>query len=95
MGIMTSPELIAKKEEKGHKRGASYESGSHEGGYSVSVSSNGRVEVDDDLYINGVGGGHLPGWGAGWSVQANTNRGLRRDGRVESVQLNDVGRLLK
>ena len=87
VGIMTSPELLAKKK---HVRGSS-EEGSANGIYSVSISSNGRMDAEDDNYTNGVGEGRLPGWGAGWAVQRNP----RRDGRVESIQLNDVGKLLK
>lgn len=104
IGIMTSPELIPKpgekgpgielrswlrrkqKEETAHTRAESENSG---GAYSVSVSSNGRT-ADHDSYSPGAGGA-LPGWGAGWGVQRNP----RRDGRVESVMLQDVGSLLK
>jgi PHS family inorganic phosphate transporter-like MFS transporter len=97
-GIMTnptSPELLPRRGEKVAVRDSSQESTS----YSISVSSQagGRVARQvadpdhDDLYINGVGAGHLPGWGAGWGVQKNP----LRDGRVESIQLQDVGRLLK
>jgi PHS family inorganic phosphate transporter-like MFS transporter len=86
LGIMASPELIAKK----HGRGSS-EDGSGNGNYSMSIDGKGRTEADDDNYINGVGEGRLPGWGAGWAVQRNP----RRDGRVESIQLYDVGKLLK
>ena len=80
-------------------------------GYSVSVDSGGtgmvnsmgrrRADENDDLYLAGAGGA-LPGWGAGWSVDRDTGTiggsGRRRDGReekVESIMLNDVGRLLK
>jgi MFS transporter, PHS family, inorganic phosphate transporter len=98
-GIMTSPELLPKRGEKAGQRDSrdtSQESTSSTPGYSISVSSHGRLTTDpadqhDDLYINGVGTGQLPGWGAGWGVQKNP----LRDGRVESIQLQDVGRLLK
>jgi MFS transporter, PHS family, inorganic phosphate transporter len=105
-GIMTSPELLPKKggDREKHSlrdsRDTSDESMGTMPTYSISVSSHGRVSgngrrgVDtdnDDLYINGVGTGQLPGWGAGWGVQRNPVR----DGRVESIQLQDVGRLLK
>ena len=80
IGIMTSPELLAKK-------GGADGSVSSKGTY----PSEGRVEVNDDVFINGTGGGVLPGWGAGWAVERNP----RRDGRVESIQLNDVGKLLR
>lgn len=99
LGIMTSPELLDKnkrgkkdKGEKGHVRGPSEESGSQ--GYSVSVSSHGRrADDNDDLYLSGAVQGTLPGWGAGWGVQKNHDR--RTPGRVESIQLHDVGSLLK
>lgn len=84
VGIMTSPDLIPRRR---HARGASEDSHN----YAVSVSSNGRMDAEDDNYINGVGQGNIPGWGAGWAVQRNP----RRDGRVESIQLFDVGKLLK
>jgi PHS family inorganic phosphate transporter-like MFS transporter len=105
IGIMTSPDLLPKPRggEKDHTRALSGEGTATT--YSVSVSSAGRlssvgkpgpVDADDDLYINGVGSGKLPGWGAGWGVQRNP---VREDGngngRVESIQLFDVGRLLK
>ncbi len=104
MGIMSSPELIPKKKPKkgkGDGHGHGHERGSSEGsaqGYSVSISSRGRraadgvVEDNDDLYLAGAGGA-LPGWGAGWAVQRN--EGVRREGRVESIRLQDVGKLLK
>jgi len=103
-GIMTSPELIPKPGEKRHSKGHgekrrddSYESSKP---YSVSVTTtdNGRMkdaEEDDDMCIHGGPGrspsGVMPGWGAGWNVQAAEGRGAR----VESILLNDVGRLLK
>jgi PHS family inorganic phosphate transporter-like MFS transporter len=98
-GIMTSPELLPKRGEKAGQRDSrdtSQESSqSPTPGYSISVSSHGRptehADQHDDLYINGVGTGQLPGWGAGWGVQKNP----LRDGRVDSIQLQDVGRLLK
>lgn len=103
VGIMTSPDLIPKhggeKGGKHHARDASYENG-----YSVSVSatSSERREgevggADDEVFINGEGqrAGVLPGWGAGWNVQGGRMPDSRRDGRVESIQLNDVGKLLK
>ena len=93
IGIMTSPELLPKAEEKHGKHGRATSENSANG-YSVSVSSNGRnMEVDDDTYINGVNSSPLPGWGAGWAVQRHprTDRGAR----VESIMLQDVGKLLK
>ena len=100
-GIMTSPDLLPKKtsEKAGLRdsRDTSQESNGSAPGYSISVSSHqaGRTtehaDQHDDLYINGVGTGQLPGWGAGWGVQRNP----MRDGRVESIQLQDVGSLLK
>lgn len=93
IGIMTSPELLPKAGENGGKHGrAGSETSANV--YSVSVSTNGRnMEVDDDTYINGVNSSPLPGWGAGWAVQRNP----RTDGRprVESIMLQDVGKLLK
>jgi PHS family inorganic phosphate transporter-like MFS transporter len=94
MGIMMSPELIPKNKKKGGgsegSSGTSGESGKGRHGQSLSVE---RVADNDDLYLAGAGGA-LPGWGAGWGVQRNPG-GVRRDGRVESVMLQDVGRLLK
>jgi PHS family inorganic phosphate transporter-like MFS transporter len=88
MGIMTSPELIPKQRRKG-VHGSSSEASGGKHGHSLSVE---RADDHDDLYLAGAGGA-LPGWGAGWGVQRND--GMRRDGRVESVMLQDVGRLLK
>ena len=89
LGIMGSPELLPKSalHEKSSTRGGSEDtSGSKE-----TRSTRSRTVDDDDLYINGTVSGHLPGWGAGWAVQKNPSR----DGRVESIQLYDVGKLLK
>jgi PHS family inorganic phosphate transporter-like MFS transporter len=99
LGIMTSPELLPKKGGKIHRRAASDTSAN---GCSVSVSSTGhaatgltrRADENDDLYLAGAGGA-LPGWGAGWGVQRNEGTGRRRDGRVESIMLHDVGSLIK
>jgi PHS family inorganic phosphate transporter-like MFS transporter len=102
LGIMTSPELLDKsrkgkkdrgeKGEKHHVRGPSEESGSQ--GYSVSVSSHGRrADENDDLYLSGAVQGTLPGWGAGWAVQKNSDRRPPRP--VENIMLHDVGSLLK
>jgi MFS transporter, PHS family, inorganic phosphate transporter len=92
VGIMMSPDLLPKKGEKGkitNAKATSFESGS---GDAYSVSSNGRqMDADDDAYLSGAAGGVLPGWSAGWGVQ----RGPRRDERVESIMLHDVGSLLK
>ena len=91
VGIMTSPDLLPRKGEKGKRnaKARSFESGS---GDAYSVSSNGRqMDADDDGYLSGAAGGVLPGWSAGWGVQ----RGPRRDERVESIVLQDVGSLLK
>ncbi|KAE8440727.1 hypothetical protein EG329_006637 [Mollisiaceae sp. DMI_Dod_QoI] len=101
IGIMASPELLPKKGKKSkkeksekHTRGTSEESGSN--GYSVSVSTNGRRnDENDDLYLSGAVQGALPGWGAGWGVQRNPNPERRPPGRVESIMLHDVGSLLK
>ena len=103
VGIMTSPELLPKRgisekgggSPRGHGRAGS-ETSTSGGAYTVSVSSNGRTGVDvpdDDLYIQGSMAGVLPGWGAGWAVQ----RHPRPNGsvRVESIKLQDVGKLLK
>jgi len=92
VGIMTSPELLPKKGDGKHLRAGSDVSANGVG-YSHSVSSHGRnPDVEDDLY---VGGGTLPGWGAGWAVQRNPRvEGIPRP-RVESIQLLDVGKLLK
>ncbi len=99
LGIMTSPELLAKKGVKSHGKAMSDSSAN---GYAVSVSSTGlaanglprRADENDDLYLAGAGGA-LPGWGAGWSVQRNDGTGgRRRDGRVESIMLQDVGKLI-
>jgi PHS family inorganic phosphate transporter-like MFS transporter len=98
LGIMTNPELLPKKGAKTHGKAMSESSAN---GYSVSLSSTGhpttglaRADENDDLYLAGAGGA-LPGWGAGWSVQRNDTTGRRRDGRVESIMLQDVGRLIK
>jgi PHS family inorganic phosphate transporter-like MFS transporter len=106
LGIMTSPELIPKKNpkgkghKKGEKRDSSYESSTNAPNYSVSVvSSNANREMMeqegmDEIYIHSEGqkSPRLPGWGAGWAVERNERRA---DGRVESILLNDVGKLLK
>jgi PHS family inorganic phosphate transporter-like MFS transporter len=96
VGIMTSPELIPKGGEKGkwtsHTRETSYENGDSGSG---SASSGERREADDEGLAMGTGN-VLPGWGAGWNVQGGRMPDSRRsDGRVESIQLNDVGKLLK
>ena len=100
MGIMSSPELIPKKKSKGWLGpGQGHDRDAHSEG-SRSVSDHGRngvkVEDNDDLYLAGAGGA-LPGWGAGWGVQRNDDvrREVRRDGRMESIMLQDVGMLLK
>lgn len=89
MGIMTSPELIPKANGKG-KDSSSEGNTSRKSKHSHSLN----VEVNDDqddVYLAGATGA-LPGWGTGWGVYRG---GLRRDGRAESVILNDVGKLLK
>ncbi|KAL3420043.1 phosphate:h+ symporter [Phlyctema vagabunda] len=103
VGIMTSPELLPKAHGKGGREGGVHHRTTSEGsaaaatggGAALSVTnSNGDRDHDHDYNDeNGiyVGGGPLPGWGAGWGVQRN----VRRDGRVESIQLFDVGKLLK
>ncbi|CZT04794.1 related to high-affinity phosphate permease, phosphate-repressible [Rhynchosporium graminicola] len=67
--------------------------------YSVGVESYGRHHVHNDGFVSGGGGGAPPGWGAGWGVQMPTHRGdgtpERSDGRIESIKLLDVGKLLK
>lgn len=56
----------------------------------------GQEERERDVSLGGVGyglnGGVLSGWGAGWQVRRGNTR---REERVESIQLMDVGRLLK
>ncbi|KAH7317770.1 H+ symporter [Rhexocercosporidium sp. MPI-PUGE-AT-0058] len=102
VGIMTSPELLPKtmkvkrgKGEKEHGRAKSDTSGSANG-YSVSVDSYGRMpEADDGSGGGSGGGGAPPGWGAGWGVQRGHGTTERTDGRVESIMLHDVGKLLK
>lgn len=99
LGIMTSPELLPKKGEKAVKNhGRAMSESSANGSGSVSSTSGQavvrRADENDDLYLAGAGGA-LPGWGAGWSVQQNNANGLRGTGRVESIMLNDVGRLIK
>jgi len=105
VGIMMSPELLPKGSERtksgifGRKKGErdrakSDASGSANGmGYSVSVDSYGRTTAPDDGFVGS--GGAPPGWGAGWGVQRGNVTPERRDGRVESIMLHDVGRLLK
>jgi PHS family inorganic phosphate transporter-like MFS transporter len=96
VGIMTSPELLPKRGEQAHKHERAVSDTSPNGGaYSVSVSSNGRTineTPDDDMYIQGSVAGTLPGWGAGWGVQRHPRP--NRETRVESIMLQDVGKLL-
>jgi PHS family inorganic phosphate transporter-like MFS transporter len=95
VGIMTSPELIPRRGGTGHGRAAS-ETSTEGNGYNISVGSNGtamRADENDDLYLASAGAGNMPRWGAGWGVQSNIER--RREGRVESIKLHDVGKLLK
>ncbi|EHK96433.1 putative Inorganic phosphate transporter PHO84 [Glarea lozoyensis 74030] len=90
VGIMGSPELLPKAGMKGKKRkGNSFESVNE--GYTGSVSSAGRTVREEEEFRSG---GVLPGWSAGWGVQGD-GRGGNGNGRVESIMLNDVGRLLK
>jgi PHS family inorganic phosphate transporter-like MFS transporter len=96
VGIMTSPELLPKHGEKPQKHERAPSDTSTSGAYTISVSSNGRTGAEvpeDDLYIQGSMAGVLPGWGAGWVVE----RHPRPNGtmRVESIKLQDVGKLLK
>jgi PHS family inorganic phosphate transporter-like MFS transporter len=99
LGIMTSPELLPKKVERGKKENGRARSESSVNGYDGSVSSTSghaaprRADENDDLYLAGAGGA-LPGWGAGWSVQMNDVNPRRTNGRVESIMLNDVGKLI-
>jgi PHS family inorganic phosphate transporter-like MFS transporter len=93
---MTSPELLPKHGEKPQKHERAPSDTSTSGAYTISVSSNGRTGAEvpeDDLYIQGSMAGVLPGWGAGWVVE----RHPRPNGtmRVESIKLQDVGKLLK
>ena len=95
---MTSPELLPKKGErrkKEHGRAMSESSANYDG--SVSSTSGhavtGRADENDDLYLAGAGGA-LPGWGEGWSVQRGDVNPRRANGRVESILLNDVGKLI-
>jgi PHS family inorganic phosphate transporter-like MFS transporter len=96
---MTSPELLPKKGERGKKEHRRARSESSANGYDGSVSSTSghaaprRADENDDLYLAGAGGA-LPGWGAGWSVQVNDVNPRRTNGRVESIMLNDVGKLI-
>jgi PHS family inorganic phosphate transporter-like MFS transporter len=98
VGIMTSPDLLPKKGgkvEQKHMRAMSDTSASG-AGCSGSESSNGWVVKDppeDDLYIQGSMSGVLPGWGAGWAVERNPRPNGKT--RVESIKLQDVGKLLK
>lgn len=98
LGIMTSPDLIPKKGEKSSKTHgrAMSESSANGSGSMSSTSGPGvarRADENDDLYLAGAGGA-LPGWGAGWSVQRGDTTGRNRNGRVESIMLNDVGKLI-
>lgn len=94
VGIMSSPELLPKsgsKKDNKHGRTGSDTSGSGGTGKSHGMSiDQGYVYTDNDLYVRG---GPLPGWGAGWAVQRNPP-GI--DGpRIQSIMLQDVGKLLK
>lgn len=99
LGIMTSPELLPKKVEKVAKvHGKAMSESSGNGSASASSTSGypavRMADENDDLYLAGAGGA-LPGWGAGWGVQQHVTAGRRGDVRVESIMLNDVGRLIK
>jgi len=89
LGIMTSPELLPKsaQHDKSGKRGGSEDTS----GSKDTRSAGSRSVADDEMYSNRTDGGLMPGWGAGWAVQRNQTG----DGRVESIQLYDVGKLLK
>lgn len=97
LGIMTSPELLPKKGEK--KEHGPVMSESSANGYDGSVSSTSgravtrRADENDDLYLAGAGGA-LPGWGAGWSLQRGDVNPRRTNGRLESIMMNDVGKLI-
>ena len=98
LGIMTSPELLPKKGEKRKKEhGRAMSESSANGDGSMSSTSGhavtGRADENDDLYLAGVQGA-LPGWGAGWGVQMGDSNPRRSPGRVESIMLNDVGKLI-
>ncbi|TVY35995.1 Repressible high-affinity phosphate permease [Lachnellula subtilissima] len=88
VGIMTSPDLIPKKGDKGKDK-TPFGSGS---GNARPFNSNARqMDAGHDTYVPDIAGRVLPGWSAGWGVQ----RGPRGDERAESIMLQDVGSLLK
>ncbi len=88
VGIMTSPELLAKRQRGLHGKGVGRNSAE---GYSVSVVSEGRRnDENDDLYLKMEGSGAFPGWGKGWGVQRGRTGGGSKD-----IMLMDVGKLLK
>jgi PHS family inorganic phosphate transporter-like MFS transporter len=98
LGIMTSPELLPKKGErrkKEHRRPISESSANYDGSMSSTSGHavTGRADENDDLYLAGAGGA-LPGWGDGWGVQRGDVIPRRANGRIESIMLNDVGKLI-
>ncbi|PQE15073.1 H+ symporter protein [Rutstroemia sp. NJR-2017a BVV2] len=89
VGIMTSPELVAMGNGEGKgRRGGSGES-------EVGFAGQGQGGESEDAGEYRVGGSPLPGWGAGWAVQRGDVGGRGRGQTVESIQLMDVGKLLK
>ncbi|KAA8569924.1 hypothetical protein EYC84_002263 [Monilinia fructicola] len=102
VGIMTSAEFLPNSHHdrsssprwsnRGHTRGGSddtrevgaddYANGLHGDKRNVDLGGAGY----------GLNGGVLPGWGAGWQVQRGE---VKKGERVESIQLMDVGKLLK
>lgn len=106
VGIMTSVELLPKNQAHsmrgesrghghGHVRGDSGETrDTRDTRVETYLHEIEREDRSSDLGGAGYGlnGGMMPGWGAGWQVQRGNSR---RGERVESIQLMDVGRLLK
>ncbi|ESZ99546.1 phosphate:H+ symporter [Sclerotinia borealis F-4128] len=102
VGIMTSTELLPRKHNdspkissRGHTRGGS---GDTRETRETRVEAYVHEVAEDERNASlggagyGLNGGVLPGWGTGWQVQRG---GLRGGERVESIQLMDVGKLLK
>ncbi|QSZ32221.1 hypothetical protein DSL72_001794 [Monilinia vaccinii-corymbosi] len=103
VGIMTSPKLLPRP---AHDRVGSPRVSSR--GHTGRSGSGDTRETRVENYAHGVQGrersaslggvgyglneGVLPGWGAGWQVQRGE---AKKGGRVESIQLRDVGKLLQ
>ncbi|KAI9642497.1 hypothetical protein NHQ30_009302 [Ciborinia camelliae] len=99
VGIMTSPELLPRSLSDNAMMPGRDHTRSNSADTRVSAENYMHDFEEDDVHrsLNGVGhglngGGMLPGWGAGWQVQRGD---VRRDERLESIQLMDVGKLLK